>query len=307
MVGESIESIIGRAKESPDELKTACDSAAAESKLKFVCLDLFAGCAERFDGDWSSYDSLKKSVDESLLEARKLYKETLKKTEASALHGKPKLYWLAKYLFAKLRKQSLEYQIKEAEIKIESLVRMKTELTQILKKMTSGGSTYSVFDQLVSDSEFSEAVSKKHAVDLHVEWERFETAMQQNEELTEKGRRHEIEQSVADALVSGIKSSGPVCTLSRPVRKVDSPKMLLSRLAHVGFANRPRLKMLIERGEHSARHAEVDLDKVREGLRLAAEASVDGRATSMSREWIEYCRSIAARYEELAEPDVTPR
>jgi hypothetical protein len=305
MGGESIENLIRRAKESPEELKSESDSLVAENAEKYSYLRLFTETAGRFSEDWTAYESLKNSVDESLLSARRSYKDALKKTEASALHGQPKLYWLAKFLFAKLRKQSLEYQIREAEIKIESLNRAKSELVQTFKKLNS--SPNSEFGLLAANAELADSLSRKHSVDLQVEWERCETAMHQNAELAEKAHRAEIEQAVADALVSEMKTFGRHEPHPYTVRKIDSPKMMVSRSAHVGFSNRPRLMVLIERGEHAARHAENDLEKVREGLKLASDAAVDGRATSMSREWLDYCRTIVSRYEELAEPDVTPR
>jgi hypothetical protein len=307
MGGESIENLIRRAKENPEELKSESDALAAEVAEKFPFIKLFTESSGRFAGEWNQYENLRKSVEESLSSAKKIYKETLKKTEASAQHGQPKLYWLAKALFARLRKQSLEFQIRESEIKIESLNRVKADLKQILSKMNSTSGSNCDFEQLASDTNFADSVSKRHAVDLQVEWERCENAFSKNEELVEKRELAEIEQSVAEALVSEVKSTAFLGSSSAAVRKIDSPRMMVSRLAHVGFSNRPRLMMLIERSEYAARHAEGDLDKVREGLKLAADAAVDGRATSLSREWIDYCRTIVARYEVLAEPDVTPR
>ncbi len=304
MGAESIESLIRRAQENPEQLQSEAEALIAQYLEREGCVRLFTESSDRFAYDWETLVSLRKSVDESLNNARKTYREVLKKTESAGLQGQPKLYWLGKVLFAKLRKQSLQYQIRESEIKIAALKSARDELVDLLKKLQ-----FDSLDEnfkLIEDREAAEVLSKKHAVDLQVQWEKSESVTQQNTELAERAERFEIEQAVADALVSEMEAGEGRKLASIHLRKIDSPKMLTSRLPHVGFSNRPKLMTLVEKGEYSAVHAERDLEKVREGIKLAAEAAVQGQATSVTREWLQYCRTIVGRYEQLAESDATP-
>jgi len=304
MGAESVESLIRRAQENPEQLHSEAEALIAQYLEREDCVRLFTEASDRFEYDWETLVSLRKSVDESLNNARKTYRDVLKKTESAGLQGQPKLYWLGKVLFAKLRKQSLQYQIQESEIKIAALKSARDELVDLLKRVQSD--THAINLRLIEDRDAADVLSKKHAVDLQVQWEKSESASQQKIELAERADRFEIEQAVADAVVSEMQA-GEVRKIAKShLRKIDSPKMLTSRLPHVGFSNRPKLMTLLEKGEYSAAHAERDLDKVREGIKLAAEAAVQGQATSVTREWLQYCRTIVGRYEQLAESDATP-
>lgn len=305
MAVSSIENLIRMARDEPEKLTADLDLAIEEKLVANESIRLIAAASEKFASDWAKVCALRGVVEESLSHARKLYRDVLKKTEVAARHGRPRLYWLAKALFSGSRRQSLEYQIREAEIKIAALQGARAELAKILVECRPIPNDET--QQLLSDREFSEHRTKRHAVDLQVAWEKYETCLKMNQELNDRAERQEIQRAVSDAVVCEVALTQGTPTLTSSLRKIDSPRMLLSKLPHVGFANRPRLMSALEQSEYAAEHAENDLEKVREGLRLANEAAVEGRASSLSVEWLEYCRSIVSRYENVAGRLTTPR
>lgn len=304
MAAASIDKLIQEAQEDPEKLRIEVDALTSDLLEKNSATQIFLDSMDRFSAEWTQVSELRKQVDATLLGAKKTYKETLKKTENSALKGKPRLYWLAKALFATLRRHSLNYQVAEIETKIAALNEARTQLTGLLKRYRVVLSLESA--ELLTNAEFAESKSRRHAVDLQVEWERLKSSISQREELKEKCEKASVQQAVSDAMITEMAVTTSGVDVNKNMRKIDSPRLLTSQLPYLGFSNRPRLKKLIEQSEYSAQHAEQDLEKVREGLRLAAESSVDGRATSVSLEWLEYCKMIVSRYDQQPISSVTP-
>jgi hypothetical protein len=304
MVMASLETLLKIAQEHPQDLQVEADALTAEMIENDDVIRMFSDCCERFENDWQQVSALRKSVDESLHNARQLYKAVLKKSESFALQGRPRLYWLAKSLFAQLRRHSLEYQIQEAEAKIHSLQVAKQQLQSLLNRMQTD--ITEPVSNLLEERENSEMVSRRHGTEMRSLWEQYSGCQSKNSELREKIQRFEIEKAVTEALVSEMSVNRRSNDATVPVRVIDSPKMLTSTLPFLGFSNRPKLKTNVEQAEYAAIYAEKDLEKVRDGVRLANEAAVHGRATSVSIDWINYCRLIVTRYEELLKPQVTP-
>lgn len=304
MCAASIENYIKACQENPQSIIAEAENLFAQKTASRSMLNVFYFLSERFAKSWLEVESLRKGVDEGLARSRKIYRDAMKRTESLALQGKPRLYWMAKLLFASLRKHSVEYQLREAEIKLDALKQARNSLLEVARSHRIHVSAES--EQLLNSRESAELKSKKHAMDLSAEWNKLFTAMERNRKLKEQMEMMDIRQSISDAAVNGLMVSDLPKYSGSQVRTIDSPRLMTSKLPYVGFSNRPRLMTLVEQSEYSAHHAEQDLEKVREGLRCANEAAVGGRATRVSLEWIEYCRVIVSRYEQLAGSDVTP-
>lgn len=295
MASTAIENIIKKANDDPQSVSDDVERMFAVQTERHPTLKLLNDSAQRFAQDWQSVCDLRSRVDEGLLRARKLYREVLKKAESAALLGKPRLYWLAKFLFVDVRKKSLEYQLHEADCKIAALNDARARLQLIVNQFSLKLSPEN--SELLNDRELAEAKSRKHAVDLQIEWEKASHCSAQNRELKERVEFAEIRRALTDASFS---PSGPARSADdggQKPRTIDSPRQLTSALPHIGFSNRIRLMKLIEQSEHAALHAEQDLQKVRDGLSSAREAAVSGRTTRVTREWLDYCKTIVARYE----------
>ncbi|NBW80572.1 hypothetical protein EBR21_02350 [bacterium] len=304
MGAASIDNLIKTAQEEPQKIRGLVEDIALGELSEDPALRMFVQTLERFDLQWRTVTDLRATVDESIASARKHYRELLKKTEASALRGRPRLYWYAKHLFARLRKNSLEYQIQEAEHKIQSLRAAQQALAVLLEKTRTG--LNQGMEELLANRELAEQRSRKHAGEIEQIRIEFSACERANRELTNAYQRMEIKQSVMEAVVREMGFVDGAVEQQSPPRTIDSPRMLTSTLPYVGFSNRPKLKTLIEKSEYAAEHAERDLEKVKDGLKLANEAAVDGRATSVSIDWLAYCKVIVSRYEELAAQHVTP-
>jgi hypothetical protein len=295
MASTAIEDAIKKMKDDPQSVLDDVERLFAVQTQRHPALKLLNDSAERFAREWQMVCELRSRVDEGLLQARKLYREVLKKSESAALLGKPRLYWLAKHLFVDVRKKSLEYQLREADCKIAALNDARARLQMIISQFSIKLSPENL--ELLNNREWAEAKSKKHAVDLQVEWEKASHCSAQNRELKERAEIADIRQALTDASFT---PSGPAASVEESKvmpRTIDSPLQLTSALPYVGFSNRIRLMKLIEQSEHAAMHAEQDLQKVRNGLSCAREAAVDGRTTRVTREWLDYCKTIVSRYE----------
>ncbi|MEY3902815.1 MAG: hypothetical protein RL189_2121 [Pseudomonadota bacterium] len=295
MASTAIENIINKAKDDPQSVLDDVERLFVERTERHPTLKLLNDSAERFSREWQLVCEMRTQVDEGLLQARKIYREVLKKTESAALLGKPRLYWLAKFLFVDVRKKSLEYQLREADYKIAALNDARARLQLIMSQFNLKVSPENL--ELLNNRESAEARSKKHAVDLQVEWEKASHCSIQNRELRERVEIAEIRQALTEASLTTMLPGTSAEDCSRKLRAIDSPRQLTSALPHVGFSNRIKLMKLIEQSEHAALHAEQDLHKVRDGLACAREAAVDGRTTSVTREWLDYCKTIVSRYE----------
>jgi predicted XRE-type DNA-binding protein len=304
MGAASIDNLIKTAQEEPQKIRNVIEDIIRRELSADPALQMFIQTLERFEEQWRAVTDLRSTVDESIISARKHYRELLKKTEASALRGKPRLYWYAKHLFARLRKNSLEYQIQEAEHKIQSLRAAQQALLGLLEKTRTG--LNQGIDELLANRDIAEQKSRKHAFEIESIRNEFNSCERVNQELRNAFQRMEIKQSVMEAVVREMGFFEGAQEQLAQLRHIDSPRMLTSKLPYVGFSNRPKLKTLIEKSEYAAEHAERDLEKVKEGLKLANEAAVDGRATSVSIDWLAYCKVIVSRYEELAAQHVTP-
>lgn len=298
MDADSIEHMIRVAQAHPERMQARADALRSELLEKNPSIKFYTMVSERLNNDWRQFVELRFTIDHLLHGARKLYKDVLKKTESAGLQGHPRLYWLAKSLFSNLRKHSLQYQIKEVELKTTALKVARAELQSLVNRFHID--TNSDVKNLLENRSVAEGKSKKHAVDLQIAWEKVESCVAQNRELKEKIDRLDVQEAVREALVSERDHVSSDCQKKSKVRTIDSPCLLTSRSPYVGFSNRPKLMSIIEQSEYSAQQAEQDLEKVREGLRLAIASSIEGRATSVSFEWIEYCQVIVSRYEQLA-------
>lgn len=295
MASTAIENLIKKASEDPQSVTDDVERLFAEQTGRHPTLKLLNDSVQRFAGDWQSVCELRSRVDEGLLRARKLYREVLKKTESAALLGKPRLYWLAKFLFVDVRRKSLEYQLCEADCKIAALNDARARLQSIMNQFSLRSSPEKL--ELLNDRDLAEAKSRKHAVDLQVEWEKASHCSAQNRELKERVELAEIRKALVDASFNACGPERSADDGGQKPRAIDSPRQLTSALPHLGFSNRIRLMKLIEQSEHAALHAEQDLEKVRDGLSAAREAAVSGRTTRVTREWLDYCKTIVSRYE----------
>ncbi|MFZ9521368.1 MAG: hypothetical protein ACO3A4_12920 [Silvanigrellaceae bacterium] len=300
----SIDSLIKMAQDEPQRVRKVIDELIEHELSSNSSLKMFFETSMRFEEQWRKVSELRLVVDESIIAARKNYRELLKKTEASAMRGSPRLYWFAKQLFSRIRKNSIEYQIAEAEHKLESLRTAQQVLMTLLEKTRTGMNNE--VGELLLSRELAEQKSRKHSSEIELIRNEYNTSGTTNLELKNILQRMEIKQSVVEAVVRDLGCiDGPEGQHCQP-KTIDSPRMLTSKLPYVGFSNRPKLKTLIEKSEYAAEHAERDLEKVREGLKFANEAAVNGRATSVSIDWLAYCKEIVTRYEEVAAQHVTP-
>lgn len=292
------------AQEEPLRLKSEVEKAKQVIHAESDSLSAKVDGAAQMSLSWRDFEIEREKVEEQFNHARYEYKTVLKRTESAALSGQPRLYWFAKSMFAQLRKHSLEYQVFEAKTKLEALEASYSRLLGLVKNLRLDVKT--ALSQVVDDAVAKDR-SHEHAQTMNEMWERHRSAVTDYENLQRKTTEVDIASANSSAVFAGMPNSR-LAEYSKPTPAiVHSEKMLTSQLAHVGFINKSKLMGLIEQSEFAAEHAERDLQKIRDGLRTAAEAAVDGRATRMSREWVEYCKGIVCRYFEHGTDSSTSR
>ena len=303
MSRSTLEMLMAMVQDEPQRLKSESEKLRQKILAQTEALRTRVEAAERLSLPWREYTEERKKTDEALSFARSEYKEVLKKTESAALSGQPRLYWLAKSMFAKLRRHSLEYQVIEAKVKLAALQDARDKLWLIVKRMN--------LDEIlpcehIFEFETAEKLSVEHAKQMSDTFQRIRKHREEQETLTKKILEQEIKLTNAMALVVGpTAGSGTVFTAKPPV-VIDSDKMLTSRLPHVGFVNRPKLLTLIDQCEYAADHAERDLQKVRDAVKYASDSAMGRRPTRTSREWLEYSRTIVCRYNEQLTETLPP-
>jgi hypothetical protein len=292
-------------QDEPQRLKSESEKIKSKILANATALKVRVEAAERLSLLWKEYCEERKQTEEQLAIARAQYKDVLKRTEAAALSGQPRLYWFAKSMFAKLRKHSLEYQVTEARSKLEALQDTLEKLTTLARKLGLEKNGKELVH--VVDFDASERLSDEHSALMSEVWQRSESIDQENLSLQSKLIELDIKIANSSALVAEAPSSQPRENGIAQPRVVGSDKMLTSRLPHLGFVNKTKLISVTDQSEYAAEHAERDLQKVRDGLRMASDAMVAGRATRTSREWMEYCKTIVCRYNEQTSEVSTPR
>lgn len=292
------------ALEDPQRLKSESERAKQKVLTESTALKTRIEAAERLSLLWKEYSAERKKTEEQLSQARAQYKEVLKRTEAAALSGQPRLYWFAKAMFAKLRRHSLEYQVAEAQHKHAALAGALEQLNLISRKLALSRNADGVSH--LFDYDEAERKSAEHSTQMSTHWQSLQKVKDQTQTLQQKLSDIDVTLANSSALIAGPKTSSTVMPETHRPRVVDSEKMLTSRLPFVGFVNKTKLIALVEQGEYAAEHAERDLSKVRDGLKMASEAAVGGRATRMTRDWLEYCKAIVCRYDEQTERPSTP-
>jgi len=291
-------------KENPQQLRSESEKILAKHLRDGSIMALRMDSSSRFARRWLDYNELKRRVEEQLQKSRLHYREVLKKTESAALSGRPRLYWIAKALFAKLRFHSLEYQLAEAQLKQKIISQKRDELAALARRLDV--SLKSQLPAEVDDAQMAEQVSREHSSELNAIWDGENKLLQTEQELSQRLLDLELKLANSQALVAESFSSHAHSSGVFAARIVDSPAMLTSALPYLGFANKAKLLSLVEQCEYAAEHAERDLEKVREGLCKANEAWVAGRPSRTTREWLDYCRVIVARYAAQLEASSTP-
>lgn len=292
------------AQEEPSRLKSEIERAMLAMNAQSHSLAARVDAAAQMSLSWNEFSIEREKVDDLLALARHEYKTVLKRTEAAALSGQPRLYWFAKAMFAKLRKHSLEYQVFEAKVKLEALEASHQRLLSLLKSLQLDTRQKA---NLLIDEATAETRSVEHSQLMAEVWQLHRAESADLERWQRKTLELDVANANSSAAIAGVaQRKRPVAIQSSPVI-VQTEKMLTSQLAHVGFINKSKLLGLVEQSEFAAEHAEKDLQKVREGLRTAAEAAVDGKPTRMSREWVDYCKGIVCRYFDQGTDTSTPR
>ncbi|MEY2987122.1 MAG: hypothetical protein RJB13_643 [Pseudomonadota bacterium] len=292
------------AQEEPSRLKSEMERAMLAVSARSQSLAAQVDAAAQMALSWKEYSMEREKVEEQLNLARYEYKTVLKRTEVAALSGQPRLYWFAKAMFAKLRKHSLEYQVFEAKVKLDALESSYQRLLSLQKSLQLD---VRQMGNILTDEATAETRSTEHSQLMAEVWQQHQAESLELERWQRKAVELDVANANSGAAIAGVTNSkNRSCSQRSPV-VVQSEKMLTSKLAHVGFINKTKLLGLVEQSEFAAEHAEKDLQKVREGLRTAADAAVDGKATRMSREWVDYCKSIVCRYFEHDSNASTPR
>lgn len=292
-------------QEEPQRLKSESEKIKFKILANAPALKVRVEAAERLSLLWRESFEERKQIEEQLARARAQYKDVLKRTEVAALSGQPRLYWFAKSMFAKLRKHSLEYQVTEARSKVEALEETLEKLSILGRKLGLGKNGKDLAH--IVDFDASERLSDEHAALMSEAWQRGEGVDQENLSLQSKSIELDIKIANCSALVAEAPNSHPRQNGIAQPRVVESNRMLTSRLPHLGFVNKTKLISVTDQSEYAADHAERDLQKVRDGLRMAADAMAAGRETRTSREWMEYCKTIVYRYNEQSSEPSTPR
>lgn len=292
------------AQEEPARLRAEVEKAILAVNAESQSLGAQVDAAAQLSLSWKEYSMEQQKFEEQLNLARQEYKTVLKRTEVAALSGQPRLYWYAKAMFAKLRKHSLEYQVFEAKAKLDALESAQRRLLSLLKSLQLD---VKQANTLLTDESRADARSTEHSRQMADVWQRQRSALLDLESWQRKLMELDVAHANSGAVISGVNHAKQSEDSYRQPTIVQSEKMLTSNLAHVGFINKSKLLSLIEQSEFAADHAEKDLQKVRDGLRTAAEATIDGKPTRMSREWVDYCKGIVCRYFDHESVTSTPR
>ena len=292
------------AQEEPSRLKSEIEKAMHAVNAQSRSLGAQVDAATQLSLSWREYSEEREKVEEQLNLARHEYKTVLKRTEAAALSGQPRLYWFAKAMFAKLRKHSLEYQVFEAKVKLEALESSHQRLRSLFKSLQLNVKQAGTF---LSDDATAEARSSEHSQLMAEVWLRHQAQAVDFERWQRKATELDVASANSGAVIAGVERPMHKNCIQRRPAIVQSEKMLTSQLAHLGFINKSKLLGLVEQSEFAADHAEKDLQKVSEGLRSAAESTIDGKPTRMSREWVDYCKGIVCRYFDHGTETSTPR
>ncbi|MEY4066232.1 MAG: hypothetical protein RIR26_2440 [Pseudomonadota bacterium] len=282
-------------REEPQLLKSECEKIKNKILAKNEMLKVWLEASGRMAPLWKDYVSERNNIESQLTEARQQYKEVLKRTENAALSGLPRLYWFSKSMFANLRKHSLQYQVNEARYKHEALEAARTRLVALAKTMGLDRSTTT--ETILSETHLDETQQKAYSDSMTELWRQGEKIETDSQEIRHKLAELEIRITNAASLVVGASAVANDTGTGQPL-VVENERMLTSRSPYVGFVNKTKLMSLIEQCESAAEHAERDLQKVREGLKMAAESSPAGRVTRATRDWLDYCKAIVTRYEE---------
>lgn len=282
-------------REEPQLLKSECEKIKNKILSKNEMLKVWLEASGRLGSLWNEYVSEKNKMEAQLTEARQQYKDVLKKTENGALSGLPRLYWFSKSMFANLRKHSIQYQVNEARFKHESLEAVRMRLVALAKTM--GLDRSSTAEVIHSETLLDESQQKAYSDGMVEVWRQGEKICGESEQIRGKLTELDVRITNASALVVGTSAPLPESGVPLPV-VVENERMLTSRSPYVGFVNKTKLMSLIEQCESAAEHAERDLQKVREGLKMAAESSPAGRVTRATQDWLDYCRAIVCRYDE---------
>ena len=296
MARMTLEMLLMTAIDEPPRLKSEADRLRMQILAQRAAVKTRIEAAERLSFNWKEYLEERRKADEQLTLARAQYKEVLKRTENAALSGQPRLYWFAKSMFAKLRRHSLEYQVSESQQKLSALELAFAKLNSLVGKLGVNPKNKELSH--LFNFEDAERASSDHSKVMTELWVRVEQTDREMQKLQKKLANLDVTSANFAALVSGAKTVAGLFPYSRQARIVDSEIMLTSRLPFVGFVNKTKLTAQIEQGEYAAEHAERDLQKVREGIKMASEAAVGGRPTRMTRDWLDYCKTIVCRYDE---------
>lgn len=291
------------AQEEPTRLKSEADKARLNLCSQSDAMSARIEAAEQLSLSWKEYSIERQKAEEQLNLAKLEYKNVLKRTEAAALSGQPRLYWFAKAMFAKLRRHSLSYQVFEAQAKLDALEASHRRLQNLVKNLRL--ETTSIH-HLLSDDDAAQSRAAEHADQMADMWQREHVVVRELESWQLKTTELDIKSANAAAAFIGIVRRQESSETKNNPGVVHSEQMLTSRLAHIGFTNKTKLMTLVEEAEFAAEHAEKDLQKVRDGLTTAAQAAVDGKASRMSREWVDYCKGIVRRYFDYGTGSTTP-